>query len=63
MSVEDKLMELIKARKHPNCTLYLIWHYVRNNQMEYAQSEFVRDSDKLSGIRSEVADLLGLTNQ
>ena len=58
MELEDKLMNLLMARKNPNCTLYLIWHYVKEGQIEYARTEFVRDSDKLGVVRSEVSKLL-----
>ena len=54
----DALFSLLVGTKHPNCTLYLIWHYVRTGNMEYAQSEFVRDSDKLGVNRGAVAGIL-----
>ena len=54
----DRLLGILRMRKHPNCTLYLIWHYVKQGEMDYAQAEFVRDSDKLGTDRQQVALIL-----
>ena len=45
----DMFLDMLKAKKHPNCTLYLIWHYYRRGQLEEARAECARDGDKLAG--------------
>ena len=59
----DQLSALLHSTKHPNCTLYLIWHYVRQGNMEYARSEFARDSDKLGRNREAVSSILEMTDE
>ena len=55
----DILLDMLKAKKYPNCTLYLIWHYYRRGRLEEARSEYARDSDKLaSGDRVAVGRIL-----
>jgi hypothetical protein len=55
----DALLSVLRSCSYPNCTLYLIWHYMSRGQIDLAQSEYARDSDKLvSSIRRMVGDLL-----
>jgi hypothetical protein len=49
---------LLIESKYPNCTLYLIWHYLKKGEVENARSEFVRDSDKLGLNRGAVSQIL-----
>ena len=49
--ISETLLEELKAGAYPNCTLYLIWHYMAHGQPELAAAEYVRDCDKLSQPR------------
>jgi len=58
MNASDRLLELLKGRLYPNCTLYLIWHYVSVGDLETAAVEFRTDYDKLGSVRDTVAMIL-----
>ena len=56
--VASELLKILRRTQNPNCTIYLIWHYVAHGNCECAKSEFARDSDKLGFHRQEVSALL-----
>lgn len=56
--MEQALYNLLRHGSKPNTTLYLIWHYVVNNQLDYAKAEFARDGDKLFPFRQLVKNIL-----
>jgi hypothetical protein len=57
----DNLLNEMKQRAHPNCTLYLIWHYLKQGDVEYALAEYHHDSDKLGESKRIVEEELGIT--
>jgi len=58
MSPSTSLLGALKASRYPNCTLYLIWHYLDRGNRDLAVSEYVRDSDKLGQHRRLVERVL-----
>jgi hypothetical protein len=54
----DALLSALRTSRHPNCTLYLIWHYVSNGDMAAARQEFAWDHDKLGGNRKLVESIV-----
>lgn len=58
LTVVHSIETMLHNNKHPNCTLYLIWHYLQRGNVDAAASEYVRDSDKLGSNRQLVGDLL-----
>ena len=59
----DRLLEELKDGCYPNCTLYLIWHYLKQGDTEYALAEYCRDSDKLGRSKRVVEEELGITRR
>lgn len=57
-SASEKLLDVLKDSPYPNCTLYLIWHYVSGGHMELARQEYRWDSDKLGRHRAIVEQVL-----
>jgi hypothetical protein len=54
----DPLLAALRSARHPNCTLYLIWHYLDRGDVNAAQAEYARDSDKLGTHRKTVEEVL-----
>lgn len=54
----DFLLAALMSAKHPNCTLYLIWHYLERGDVDAAHAEYCRDSDKLGNHRKTVESVL-----
>ena len=46
-SLSKDLFKLLESSPWPNCTLYLIWHYLSHGHPDSALLEFRHDSDKL----------------
>lgn len=57
-SNSTNLLNLLRNCKYPNCTLYLIWHYVRVGMIDYAKAEFAYDYDKLGNYKQAVEKIL-----
>ena len=55
--VRRKLLAALRSARHPNCTLYLIWHYLERGDIDAALAEYVRDSDKLGTHRGTVEEV------
>jgi len=51
----DALLSALRGRLYPNCTLYLIWHYVQQGDMDAARREYSCDHDKL-GVNRELVE-------
>ena len=49
-----ELLAALRSARHPNCTAYLIWHYLDRGDIEAAHAEYCRDSDKLGNHRKTV---------
>ena len=43
----DPLLAALKVAAYPNCTLYLIWHYLNSGQYEEALVEYRGEYSKL----------------
>ena len=52
------LLAALRASRYPNCTLYLIWHYLERGDVALAEAEYRRDSDKLGCHRKTVEAVL-----
>lgn len=57
----ETLLAALKKSRHPNCTLYLIWHYVNAGDLDAARLEYRVDHDKLGCHRGVVETVLGIT--
>jgi hypothetical protein len=44
--MKNKLLRILRGTMRPHPTLYLIWHYVYNDQLDLAKAEFQRAGDK-----------------
>ena len=49
-----ELLAALRSARHPNCTAYLIWHYLDRGDIEAAHAEYCRDSDKLGNHRKTI---------
>ncbi len=54
----DALLDALRSSRHPNCTLYLIWHHVHRGDMDAARLEYACDHDKLGSHRATVESVL-----
>lgn len=45
-----RILRALKCRDYPNCTAYIIWHYLTKGDADAARRELHRDGDKLTGI-------------
>lgn len=54
----DELLEALHLSLWPNCTLYLIWHYMERGDVDTATAEYRRDSDKLGRHRKLVESVI-----
>ena len=52
------LLAALRSSRYPNCTLYLIWHYLDRGDVALAEAEYRRDSDKLGCHRKTVEAVL-----
>jgi hypothetical protein len=59
----DELLEALHLSPWPNCTLYLIWHFMERGDVEAAAAEYRRDSDKLGRHRKLVESVIASNDQ
>lgn len=50
----DSLLAELQSIWYPNCTLYLIWHYLSRGELDRAHHEYTYDGDKLGRHRKLV---------
>ena len=56
------LLAALRSSRYPNCTLYLIWHYLDRGDIRLAEAEYCRDSDKL-GCHRKVVEVALASNK
>lgn len=54
----DTLLSALRDLLYPNCTLYLIWHYLQQGDVQAARDEYARGYDKIFVERKLVERLL-----